>query len=48
MGTDEKSVAFSLTFSDSTKTLNDVEVMEVFNKIISDVETKVGAQLRNK
>ena len=48
VGPDEKSVAFSLTFSDSTKTLNDVEVMEVFNKIISDVETKVGAQLRNK
>ena len=48
VGADEKSIAFSLTFSDPTKTLNDNEVMEVFNKIIKDVETKVGAQLRNK
>ena len=48
IGNDEKSVAFSLTFSDSNKTLSDNEVMEVFNKIISDVEIKVGAQLRNK
>lgn len=48
VGEDEKSIAFSLTFSDPTKTLNDAEVMEVFNKIINDVETKIGAQLRNK
>ena len=48
VGADEKSIAFSLTFSDSTKTLSDNEVMEVFNKIIKDVETKIGAQLRNK
>ena len=48
VGEDEKSIAFTLTFSDPTKTLNDVEVMEVFNKIINDVETKIGAQLRTK
>ena len=48
IGDDEKSVAFSLTFQDSNRTLNDSEVMEVFNKIIHDVETKVGAVLRNK
>ena len=28
---DEKSIAFSLTFSDSTKTLNDEEVTKVFD-----------------
>ena len=48
VGEDEKSLAFSLTFQDATKTLNDAEVMDVFNKIIKDVETKIGAQLRNK
>ena len=48
VGNDEKSIAFSLTFSDSTRTLNDNEVMELFNKIIKDVETKIGAQIRNK
>lgn len=48
VGEDEKSLAFSLTFQDPNKTLNDAEVMDVFNKIIKDVETKIGAQLRNK
>lgn len=45
---DEKSLAFSLTFSDPTRTLSDEEVTKVFEKIISDVENKVGAKLRNK
>ena len=31
---DKKSIAFSLTFEDSTRTLTDEEVMNVFNKII--------------
>ena len=44
---DEKSIAFSLTFSDSTRTLSDEEVMNVFNKIINDVEAKMDAKLRN-
>ena len=48
VGSDEKSVAFSLTFEDPTRTLSDEEVTQVFEKIISDVETKVGAKLRNK
>ena len=47
VSSDEKSIAFSLTFSDSTKTLSDDEVMNIFNKIISDVE-KTGAKLRDK
>ena len=47
VSSDEKSIAFSLTFSDSTKTLSDEEVMNIFNKIINDVE-KTGAKLRDK
>ncbi len=45
---DEKSIAFSLTFSDATRTLDDVEVTQVFEKIISEVESKMDAKLRNK
>ena len=43
----EKSIAYSLTFSDPTKTLSDQEVMDLFNKIIKDVETKLNCKLRN-
>ena len=48
VGADEKSIAFSLTFNDPTKTLNDEEVTTVFNKIISSVESKLDAKLRDK
>ena len=44
---DEKSIAFSLTFADTTKTLNDEEVTKVFEKIISDVENNLSAKVRN-
>ena len=44
---DEKSIAYSLTFSDNTKTLTEEEVMDVFNKVIELVE-KTGAKLRDK
>ncbi len=44
----EKSVAYSLTFQDPTKTLTDEEVMTIFNKMIREVETKTGARLRDK
>ena len=44
---DEKSIAYNLKFEDSTKTLTEEEVMTVFNKIISDVENKLGAKVRN-
>ena len=43
----EKSIAYTLTFKDSTRTLSDEEVMEVFNKIIKEVETKTTAKLRS-
>ncbi len=45
---DEKSIAYNLKFEDSNKTLTEEEVMTIFNKIISDVENKLGAKLRNK
>ena len=43
-----KSLAFSLSFQDQSKTLTDEEVTELFNKMILEVETKLGAKLRNK
>lgn len=42
----EKSIAYSLTFSDPSRTLSDEEVMELFNKIIKDVEEKLDCKLR--
>ena len=42
----KKSIAYSLTFSDSKKTLTDDEVTEIFNKIISDAEKVLGAEIR--
>lgn len=44
----EKSLAYSLTFSSSDRTLNEEEVMKVFDKIISDVQNEMGAKIRNK
>ena len=43
----EKSIAYTLTFKDPTRTLSDEEVMEVFNKIIKEVEEKTSAKLRS-
>ena len=43
----KKSIAYKLTFKDSSKTLSDEEVMEVFNKIIKEVEEKTTAKLRS-
>ena len=42
-----KSIAYKLTFMDPTRTLSDEEVMEVFNKIISETETKCNVKLRS-
>lgn len=44
----EKSIAYSLTFGDMTRTLSDEEVMQVFNKIIEEVTKKHNAVLRDK
>ena len=43
----EKSIAYKLVFKDATRTLSDEEVMEVFNKIIKEVEAKTPAKLRS-
>lgn len=43
----KKSIAFSLTFEDYTKTLTDGEVMVLFDKIIKEVENKYKAVLRD-
>ena len=43
----EKSIAYKLVFKDDNRTLSDEEVMEVFNKIIKEVETKTTAKLRS-
>ena len=43
----KKSIAYKLTFTDMDKTLTDEEVMNVFNKIIDDVTSKMDAKLRN-
>ena len=42
----KKSIAYSLTFSNSKKTLTDDEVNTIFNKVISDVEIKLNAEIR--
>ena len=44
---DEKSIAYKLTFSSNDRTLSDEEVMEIFNKIIIDVESKTDSKLRS-
>lgn len=43
----KKSMAYKLVFKDETRTLSDEEVMEVFNKIIKDVEANCNAKLRS-
>lgn len=45
---DEKSIAYSLTFSDLNRTLSEEEVMVLFNRIITEVENKCAAKLRDK
>lgn len=44
----KKSIAYNLTFEDYTRTLTEEEVMNIFNKIIKDIESKFNAQLRDK
>ena len=46
INSDEVSIAYNLKFEDMNKTLTEEEVMTVFNKIISDVENKLGARVR--
>ena len=46
VGENEKSIAYSLTFNDTKRTLTEEEVMESFKKIIENVEKKCNAKLR--
>ncbi len=48
VGENEKSIAYSITFEDATRTLTDEEVMKVFNKMIAEVESKLNAKVRDK
>jgi len=48
IGENNKSIAYALTFQDDKKTLNDEEVMEVFNKIIDEVTKKLNVKLRDE
>ena len=48
IGDDEISIAYKLKFEDVNKTLTEEEVMDVFNNIIRDIESKFNAQLRDK
>ena len=45
---DEKSIAYSLVFQESDRTLTEEEVTKVFEKIINDVTSKMDAKLRDK
>ena len=45
---DEKSIAYSLSFSSPDRTLSEEEVMKVFENIISKCEKEIGAKLRDK
>ena len=44
----EKSIAYTLTFKDDTRTLNDEEVNAVFRNIINKVIEKFNVELRDK
>jgi len=48
VGENEKSIAYKLTFQLTDRTLTDEEVTEVFEKMITEVESKIGVTLRNK
>lgn len=43
-----KSIAYSLTFSDQSRTLSDDEIMEIFNKIIEGIKKEFNAEVRDK
>ncbi len=44
----KKSIAYKLVFKDNTRTLEENEVMEIFNAIIKKVESECNAVLRDK
>ena len=48
VGEDEKSIAYTMTFNNSERTLSDEEVTEVFNKIMAKVIEECSAVVRDK
>ena len=48
VGKNKKSIAYSLTFMDPNRTLEEKEVMEIFNKIISQITSEYHCELRDK
>lgn len=48
VGENKKSIAYSLTFMDPNRTLEEKEVMEIFNKIISQITSEYHCELRDK
>lgn len=48
IGENEKSIAYTLTFTDPNKTLTDEEVTEIFKNIMDSVCTKCHATVRDK
>ncbi len=48
IGEGKKSIAFSLSYQATDKTLVDSEVEESINKVVNSIETKFGAQLRKQ
>lgn len=46
IGHDKKSLAYSLTFEDKNKTLTDEEINNILQKIMENVENKLGATIR--
>ena len=43
----EKSVAFKLTFQSNNRTLQEDEVMAIFNEIMTTVKTKFNCKVRD-
>ncbi len=48
IGDGKKSIAYNLTFMDQTRTLEEKEVMDLFNNIIDKVTVKFNCELRDK
>ena len=46
IGADKKSLAYSLTYQDPTRTLTDKDAAKLRNKIVRRLEQELGAQLR--
>ncbi len=46
VGSDEKSIAFTMTFEDPTKTLATEEVDKVISQVLNRLEREIGAKLR--